>query len=188
MGSKQAEIDYPDKLNEAEQQWLQTKPFGDFNRDESRRTFQDFSTILYLVEKYRSKATSILELGCGPGWLSVFLGQMGFKAAGYDISPAMIKVGKGRAVALNLQHVRFAVSDMESETLDQEIEQHDVVIIYDALHHCQSDLPVLTNAFKYLKPGGILILAEPNQVHAHDEDSHEAVERFGVTERGLSVP
>lgn len=185
MGTKQAEIDYPAKLDAVEQVWLTTKPFGNYNRDESRRTFQDFSTILNLIQRHHPTAKRILELGCGPGWLGVFLGQMGYEVAGYDISPAMIEVAKGRAQ--NMKAVQFEVADIESTLIESERGRNDIVIIYDALHHCQSDKQVLEKIFQYLKPGGILILAEPNRVHAHDHDAHEAVERFGVTERGLNA-
>jgi SAM-dependent methyltransferase len=185
VGTKQAEIDYPAKLDAKEQVWLTTKPFGDFNRAESRRTFQDFSTVLNLIQRHQPKAKRILELGCGPGWLGVFLGEMGFEVSGYDISPEMIEVAKKRAQ--NNQSVQFEVADIEETLIDAEINRNDVVIIYDALHHCQSDEKVIGKIFKYLKPGGILILAEPNRVHAHDQDSLEAVERFGVTERGLNA-
>ena len=186
MGTKQAEIDYPDKLDVAEQKWLYTKPFGNYNREESSRTFQDFSTILFLINKYVKTANSILDLGCGPGWLSIFLAQMGFKVAGYDISPAMISVAKERAKSLKLD-VSYGAADIESTLIKSEINRHDLVIIYDALHHCQSDEAVISKIYSYLKPGGIMILAEPNKAHGTDKGAHAAVERFGVTERGLDI-
>mgnify|MGYP001603833963 CR=1 FL=1 len=143
MGTKQAEIDYPDKLTVAERRWLITKPFGSFDRDESRRTFQDFSTLLKLIDRHRPTTISILELGCGPGWLSIFLAQMGFRVAGYDISPAMITVAKHRSTTLKLERVRFGVADMEKTHIEAEAGRHDVVIMYDALHHCLDEAAVL---------------------------------------------
>ena len=65
--------------------------------------------------------------------------------------------------------------------------QHDVVVIFDALHHTHDERAVLANILTYLKPGGVLVLAEPNVVHEHDHDSVDVVERFGTTERGLTV-
>ena len=187
MGTKQAEIDYPAKLNAAERRWLATKPFGSFNREESRRTFQDFSTLLKLIDRHQPLASNILELGCGPGWLSILLSWMGFRVTGYDISPAMIKVAKNRATTLKLERVYFGVADMETTHIKAEDGRHDVVIIYDALHHCSDEAAVINHCYHYLKPGGILLLAEPNRVHEHSQDAHVAVERFGVTERGFDV-
>ena len=187
MGTKQAEIEYPNKLDKAELSWLSTKPFGTLNLDESRRTFQDFSTILGLIARYQLGGKRIIELGCGPGWLSVFLGQMGFQVSGYDISPKMIEVANTRATILGLDQVKFAVADIEDNLIKSELGCNDIAIVYDALHHCQSDERVLSKLVQYLRPGGLLILAEPNRVHAHDEDSHRAVERFKVTERGLNA-
>jgi SAM-dependent methyltransferase len=187
MGTKQAEIEYPNKLDARERQWLLTKPFGSFNRDESRRSFQDFSTLLTLIQRHRPQATSTLELGCGPGWLSIFLAEMGFQTTGYDISPAMIAVAKRRAHALSLDNRLFRVGDMEFE-LTSEVGRHDVVVIFDALHHIHAERGVFNHAYSYLKPGGILVLAEPNRVHEHDHESVEVVKRFGTTERGLAIP
>ncbi len=186
IDTKQAEIDYPAKLDARERMWLATKPFGNFKIDESRRVFQDFSTILTLIQRHQPEASSILELGCGPGWLSLFLAQMGYQVTGYDLAPAMIEIAKQRGVELKITNSRFGVTDMEKELLDEH-NRHDVVVIYDALHHSQNDQAVLAHAYRYLKPNGMLILAEPNRVHADDHDSLEAVERFGTTERGMSV-
>ena len=132
------EINYPKKLDDRGRQWLKTKPFGNYNPDESRRTFQDFATILFLINRYRLEAKKILELGCGPGWLTVFLGKMGYRVSGYDISPDMIAVARERAKQEKVT-VTCEVADIEDEKIADEVGQNDVVIIYDSLHHCQSD-------------------------------------------------
>src|SRR3989338_9872512 len=124
MGTKQAEIDYPNQLNAAERRWLITKPFGTFNRDESRRLFQDFSTILTLISRHQPTARSILDLGCGPGWLSLFLGEMGYRTSGYDLSPGMIRVAQDRAAASATRSAPFAIGDME-ERIEREVGRHD---------------------------------------------------------------
>ncbi|MBI4032701.1 class I SAM-dependent methyltransferase [Candidatus Berkelbacteria bacterium] len=183
---KTDEIAYPSQLTAAEEQWLHTKPFGTFNRAESQRNLHDVSTLLTLILKHAPKAERIIELGCGPGWLSLILAQLGYDVRGYDLSPEMIAVAKDRARALS-PGPQFAVHDMDSPLALPAGEHADVVIIYDALHHCAEDRPVLTNAYASLRPHGILILAEPNRAHATDADSLEAVKRFGVTERGLDA-
>lgn len=180
------EIEYPLRLSHREKEWLYTKPFGKYDIDESQKSFRDFSTILYLINKYNPKAKSILELGSGPGWLSIFLNKMGFNVKGYDVSGPMIEVASKRIESEGLKGIKFEVLDIEDDFRPVDREKYDVVILYDILHHCQDDGKVVKNIGYYLKMGGIAILAEPNQSHSHDHDAQEAVERFGVTERGLS--
>lgn len=186
MSRKTAEIEYPSKLDQAGKEWLGSKPYGSYNKRESINAFRDFSTILYLIDKHNPGAQKVLELGCGPGWLSIMLCKMGYECHGYDISDQMIKVANSRA-ANEQASAQFAVSDVESELIEPEVGRNDVVIIYDALHHCSSDEAVLQKAYKYLSKGGILIIAEPNIVHSQDADAREAVKMYGVTERGISA-
>jgi 2-polyprenyl-3-methyl-5-hydroxy-6-metoxy-1,4-benzoquinol methylase len=184
---KKNEIDYPKKLNQKEYQWLKTKPFGNFNLEESERTFRDFSTILYLIRNHKADVKKIIELGCGPGWLSIFLSKMGFNVNGYDISPDMIEVAKERVNRDKISNVKFEVLDIEDAVKKEEIDKNDIVIIYDSLHHCQSDEKVIGHIYKYLKKGGIAILAEPNIVHRNDSDRTAIVDKFDTTERGLNI-
>lgn len=185
VDTKIHEINYPKKLDDKGRKWLNTKPFGVYNRDESRRIFQDFATVLFLINKYDLHAKRILELGCGPGWLSIFLGKMGYEISGYDISPDMIEVARRRAKEESIE-AKFEVADIEDERIAGEVNKNDVAIIYDSLHHCQSDEKVVEKCFNYLKKGGILIIAEPNVVHGKNPCARRAVDQYEVTERGVS--
>jgi len=182
---KKGEINYPQKLNQKEYEWLETKPFGDFNLKESAKVFNDFSTILYIIKKNCPNRPKILELGSGPGWLSIFLSQMGFTSTGLDIAPQMVSISKKRSQSVGAS-AKFAVLDIEDDFFASEKEKNDLVIFYDSLHHCHSDEKPLKNAYNYLKKNGILILAEPNVAHSKDKDSLEVSKKFDVTERGLN--
>ena len=182
--TKQNEIDYPNRLNREDKEWLFNKPFRNKNLNEPIRIFQDFSTILFLIHKHQPKAKKIVELGCGPGWLAFFLAKFNFKLVAYDISSEMIKIAERRAQNEKVK-VNFKILDIEETSDPTEFSQNEVVIIYDTLHHCQSDEAVLGNAVKYLKNNGILILAEPNTIHQSSPCALGAVKKYGVRERGL---
>ena len=182
---KNAEIEYPNKLDEEGQKWLWTKPYSKKYLDESRRTIHDIATIMYLIEKHKPDADNIMELGCGPGWLAITLAKLGYQVSGYDISPTMIKIAKQRA-RKEVTTARFDVLDIEGKLQADQNRQNDIVVIYDALHHIRSEEKVLSYAFKYLKPAGILILGEPNRIHNLGRRAQKAEADFGVTERGLS--
>jgi len=182
---KQFEVNYPDMLDDRGKKWLYTKPFGSYDRFESQRNFHDLSTILFLINSHVPKAKKMLELGCGPGWLSNFLSKMEYDVSGADISPGMIDVAKRKAREEKL-NTDFFVNDIEN-IVENQVGKNDVVIFYDALHHCSNDERAMQAAYAYLKPGGVLILAEPNAIHSENESAQEAVDKYGVTERGILI-
>jgi 2-polyprenyl-3-methyl-5-hydroxy-6-metoxy-1,4-benzoquinol methylase len=184
-GRKQFEVDYPKKLDERGKQWLHDKPFSSYDREESQKNFHDFSTILFLLNQNAPKAKKILELGCGPGWLSNFLSKMDYQVSGLDISDGMIAIARENAAKQKLD-TKFYVKDLEEIDQDQ-ISKNDIVIFYDALHHCLDDEKAMQAAYAYLKPNGILILAEPNAIHTENEGAKTAVDKYGVTERGIII-
>jgi 2-polyprenyl-3-methyl-5-hydroxy-6-metoxy-1,4-benzoquinol methylase len=115
----------------------------------------DFKFKSWLTDLPRT--ASILELGCGPGYLLGYLKQMGFTTVdGIDLSEEQI------AIARELGH-RAEVADV-FEYLDQRAGQYDAILAFDFIEHFQKqELHRLTGAIAAsLKPGGRLILQTPN--------------------------
>jgi SAM-dependent methyltransferase len=104
----------------------------------------------------------------------------GVAAEGYDISPRMIEIAREQALAEGVD-VGFEVADMEKLDLGR---RFDACLLYDALHHSRSPELVLRSAHRALRPGGRLLLAEPNW--AHRFRGRGAARRFGTTEIGYS--
>jgi SAM-dependent methyltransferase len=174
---KQAEIDYPRAVGEEGRNWLRAKPFGNDPR-ESARHLIDFGFVIQLLEL--DGTGSLVELGCGSGWMTRFAARQGVSAEGYDISPEMIEIARRQAEQEGLD-VHFEVGDMEALDLGR---RFDRCLLYDALHHSPYAERVLRSARQALVPGGRLLLAEPNWRHRFY--GREAAERFGVTEHGYS--
>lgn len=114
----------------------------------------------------------LLELGCGCGWMSEFLGIAGFQVLGTSIGPDEISLAGKRADALRARGVteerlRFRVGPME--TVDQVVapeRDFDGVFVFEALHHAFDWRQTIHASFRCLKPGGWLLLAEePNRIH-----------------------
>ena len=174
---KQAEIDYPDAVGEAGRAWIRAKPFGNTPR-ESARLLIDFGYVLQLLDL--RPGMSFCELGCGSGWMTRYAARHGLQAEGYDISPDMIEIARGLAAEEGLD-VRFEVGDMEELDLGR---RFDACLLYDALHHTpRADLAFAT-AHRALKPGGMLLLAEPNWKHRFQ--GRDASGEYGVTELGYT--
>ena len=174
---KQAEIEYPYAIGEAGRAWLRSKPFGNTPR-ESARLVIDFGYVLQILDL--RPGMSFCELGCGPGWMTRFAARHGLQAEGYDISPEMIEIARELAADEGLR-VSFEAADMESLDLGR---RFDTCLLYDALHHSPHADLVFASARRALKPGGYLLLAEPNWKHRFQ--GREAAGEYGVTELGYS--
>jgi 2-polyprenyl-3-methyl-5-hydroxy-6-metoxy-1,4-benzoquinol methylase len=174
---KQAEIDYPRAAGEEGRAWIRSKPFGHDPR-ETARLLIDFGYVLQLLDLHAG--TTLCELGCGSGWMTRFAARHGVQAEGYDISPEMIEIAREQAEAENLD-VRFEAADMEQLDLGH---RFDACLVYDALHHSPRADLVLTTAHRALKPGGRLLLAEPNWKHRFQ--GRDAAGEYGVTELGYT--
>jgi len=174
---KQAEIDYPQAVGEEGRDWIRSKPFG-HNPRETARFLIDFGYVLQLLDLHAG--SSLVELGCGSGWMTRFAARHGVRAEGYDISPEMIEIARAEAAAEGL-HVTFEAGDYEQLDLGR---RFDACLIYDALHHSERPELALTAAHRALKPGGRLLLAEPNWKQRYQ--GRKATDAYGTTELGYS--
>jgi len=174
---KQAEIDYPDAVGEEGREWIRSKPFG-HDPAYTARLLIDFGYVVRLLEL--NAGMSLVELGCGSGWMTRLAARQGVHAEGYDISPQMIEIAHAEAEREGLD-VHFAAGDYEELDLGR---RFDTCLLYDALHHSPRADLVFATARRALKPGGRLLLAEPNWKHRYQ--GRQAAEEYGVTEFGYS--
>lgn len=102
--------------------------------------------IVSLINKYNSKATKIIELGCGTGNHAAILCKQGYEVVGLERSPEMVEIAKQK----NITNFNPQVADITSFQLDKKF---DVAI---SLFHVIS----------YLTDNNDLISCFKN-VHAH---------------------
>jgi len=195
---KQAAVDYPHRLDEDSQYYLRTKPFVNVANKtlrhngrgldaETRRFFGDFAGIVNALGLRSGQ--SILDVGCGPGWLSEFLARFGYRVTGIDLSTAMIEIARER-----LQRVpysvdpatpldyRFIVHDIETAPLT---ETFDAIICYDSLHHFANEQTVLRHLAAMLCDGGLLFILEgdkPNAGSAAEQELIDEMRQFQTLE------
>jgi 2-polyprenyl-3-methyl-5-hydroxy-6-metoxy-1,4-benzoquinol methylase len=174
---KQAEIDYPRAVGDDGREWIRSKPFGHDPRYTARLLI-DFGYVVRLLELHAG--VSLVELGCGSGWMTRLTARQGVHAEGYDISPEMIEIAREEAEREGLD-VTFDAGDYEELDLGH---RFDTCLLYDALHHSPRADLVFASARRALKPGGRLLLAEPNWKHRYQ--GRRAAEEYGVTEFGYS--
>ena len=88
--TKQAEKDYPLRVDPF---LLYQKPYYDAT------ALREFGLALRVLQQWVPPGGSVLDLGCGPGWSSLFLARAGFDVVGVDISERMIEIARERAGA-----------------------------------------------------------------------------------------
>jgi 2-polyprenyl-3-methyl-5-hydroxy-6-metoxy-1,4-benzoquinol methylase len=126
---------------------------------------------------------SVLDVGCGSGWTTLFLAEAGYTALGVDLVPANVELARARAERWG-SAARFAVADMEALDVG---ERFDAVLIFDALHHVARQTDVIGAAAGHLAPGGWLFLGEPTWLHRFSPKARRTRQDLGWLERGFTV-
>jgi SAM-dependent methyltransferase len=124
----------------------------------------------------------VLDLGCGPGWTSLFLAARGLDVTAADLSPDMLAIARDNAARHGLQ-IALAEADMQAG-FDLG-DGFDSVLIFDALHHCQDETRVLQHCHAALRPGGSILLVEPDWFHEYGRSARHDRQVYGTTERGM---
>jgi 2-polyprenyl-3-methyl-5-hydroxy-6-metoxy-1,4-benzoquinol methylase len=172
---KQAEVEYPERITDAGRAWLRSKPFA----NEPRETARHLIDAGYVIELLDLRpGMTFVELGCGSGWLTRFIARHGLHVEGYDISPQMIEIAREQARA---EHVDVTHEVADYEQLDLE-HRFDACLTYEALHHSPRPELVLGTAHRALKPGGLLLITEPNWKQRFE--GRGPAGEFGTTELG----
>ncbi len=104
---------------------------------------------------------AVLDLGCGAGLDSILaaraVGPSG-KVLGIDFAPEMIEKAGRNAQAVGATNAEFRLGD--AEALPVSAESVDVAIMNGVLNLCFDKPKVLAEAFRVLRPGGHLQMAD----------------------------
>ena len=105
----------------------------------------------------------VLDLGCGPAFSTIALARArpDARLAGLDLAPRMLHEARRRLAAAGLQRrVRLLLAD--AARLPFRDESLDVVTGHSFLYLVDRPNAVLAEARRTLRPGGRLVLMEPN--------------------------
>jgi len=106
----------------------------------------------------------ILEVGCGPGYLSLELARCGFNVTGLDISAGCVAIATRYADQDPWKSQRgsleYIVGDFNTLGILKE-ESFDVVVFLGALHHFPDQSATLERAKLLMRTGGLVIAHEP---------------------------
>ena len=100
-----------------------------------------------------------LEIGCGTGVFTEKFALTGTDLTAMDISPELLEIA--RAKNIFSERVRFVAGKFEDCPLEGPF---DAVIGSSVLHHLEV-IPALAKVKALLKPGGVMVFAEPNMLN-----------------------
>ena len=106
----------------------------------------------------------MLDVGCGPGWLSEYLARCGYWVTGIDISEDMVRIARERVDAIDGPVGVGLEAEAEFHALHvREMpwrSRFDAAILYDTMHHFDDELETLRVIRSTLVPGALMYLDE----------------------------
>jgi SAM-dependent methyltransferase len=157
------------------------KPFGP---EWGSAYFTKWATISFaMFELGIPPGASILDVGAGGGWTTLFLAESGYRATGTDVAPANIAVGRRRAERYH-SDARFLTADMDTMDLG---EQFDAALVFDALHHTTRRRQAVRRIAAHVRPGGWVLFGEPSWLHTISPHARRTSREVGWVEKGITV-
>ena len=136
------------------------------------RYLSDFATIQMDFFKHNIRPpASLLEVGCGTGWMSEFLCLMGYKvtASTIDKTDKIFIDCRIESLEKKTDHSNLTFLESPMEYLPNYVsteERFDAVFVYEALHHAYDWRKALQGFYDLLRDDGwCFICKEPNLIH-----------------------
>lgn len=140
----------------------------------------DLPYLTSIAERLKAEdIVSVLDLGCGSGWLSVFLANSlsGLDISGIDLAPQAIKLAEQWACEDGLS-IKFASGDIAA--LPYEDGSFDAIVANSIFEHLTLELAeqALLEAKRVLKPGGVFfgcfdkVGTGPGEYYKLDDGTH----------------
>lgn len=129
---------------------------------------QIFQRVMDALSKYGPDGhrLRVLEVGSGPGYMSLELARNGHEVTGVDVSPRAVAVARDLADTDPWRDERgpleYIVGDFLTEpALDGR--QFDAILFIGSLHHIGDQEAVMRRASGLLKEGGLIMAHEPTR-------------------------
>lgn len=139
---------------------VHTRMAESYNRDEPHFRPENRAKVRAKLERIRKPGDrTLLDLGCGTGFIIDLAHDLFDEIHGVDVTQAMLdKVDVSRG--------KILLHNAPAESLPFEDEYFNVVTSYAFIHHVEDYTKVVREAFRVLKPGGrVYIDLEPNRLY-----------------------
>jgi 2-polyprenyl-3-methyl-5-hydroxy-6-metoxy-1,4-benzoquinol methylase len=112
-------------------------------------------TLLNILRSLPLQNPKILDLGCGTGWFTGKLAQLG-EATGIDLSETAIAIAKSQ-----FPHVKFMATNLFEHPLPAK--HFDVIVSQEVIAHVQDQVGYVERIAATLKPHGYLVITTANK-------------------------
>jgi ubiquinone/menaquinone biosynthesis C-methylase UbiE len=105
----------------------------------------------------------LLEIGCGRGGFSCWLGQQEIRPneiLAADFSSKAVESGEAFATRKRIDNVRWLQADMQDIPLESS--SVDTVVSFETIEHVPDPKKAIQEVYRVLKPGGRFFLTTPN--------------------------
>jgi SAM-dependent methyltransferase len=115
-----------------------------------RNDIERFTQAYWRFDQFHGK--NVLDVGCGPGWLTVKYAEAGANVSSIDLTPRAVELARRFLVLRGLSAV---VKEANAEDLPFDDGAFDLVVSSGVIHHT-ADIPAaLRECRRVLKPGGL---------------------------------
>jgi len=105
----------------------------------------------------------LLDFGCGPGTFIPIFASLCAEVKGIDVVPAFVE--KANAI-IKEKSIANAEACLLSDFSESVYENYfDYVLMIDVLHHMESPETGIAQAYRFLRPGGKLLILEQNRLN-----------------------
>jgi uncharacterized protein YbaR (Trm112 family)/SAM-dependent methyltransferase len=157
-----------------------SSPFAYWDPDFSVYLLKLFGAVAPLLRLSRNDR--VVDSGCGYAWTTEWLFRSGFDPIGVDICRTYLEVGLER---MGVPRPHLVIGDVEALPLRSAAAK--AVLAYESFHHIPNRPRAMRAYERVLEDRGVVILAEPGAAHEHAPVAIDAMQKYGILEKGMEL-
>jgi SAM-dependent methyltransferase len=131
----------------------QARPFAENKAHSENRSLDVFRALGCFSGKER-----LLDSGCGPGLVSIYLAEFVAEVIGVDLTPAMVELAAESARKSSISNVNFLEGNMTMLPFPDD--HFDVSVSRYAFHHLENPRKAFAEMLRVTRPGGKIIVLD----------------------------